>query len=91
MSTYPCYRMRQHRLPTPRRPVQQHSPRRLDTRVQIDFGVAEWHRNELKHLLYARIHASEVGKTRWRWSVVLRYCTGAAEFCAFATFLSGGP
>ena len=44
--------------------MQQHSARRLDTRVQIDFGVAEWHGNELKHFLYARIYASEVGKTR---------------------------
>lgn len=45
IETHPPNSPRQHSLPTPRRPMQQHPPRRLHARPQINFRMRERHRD----------------------------------------------
>jgi hypothetical protein len=65
--------------------MQQHPPRRLYTRMQVNLGVAKRHRDELQHLLYARFDAAEVRETRSGWGV--RFGGGGTDFGPLTGFI----
>ena len=58
--------------------MQQHAARGLHTSMEVYLGVGERHRDELEHLLHARVDAAQVREAHGRRRMLLRAADAAA-------------